>query len=542
MSNKKALTLLCVSLMSVEFCVRQAASLSQSGVRQAASLSSHVNWLRDAAMGEHRQAGSLSNPGAPFVATLIINEYLADPPAGSAGDANGDGTRDSAQDEFVELVNNGAVALNVGGFTTSDSTSVRFAIPAGKIIPAGESAVVFGGGTPTGPFGNAAANGLVFAVGGGGLSLNNGGDTITVKDNLSATVDSVTYTSVEGNAHQSITRSPDVTGGFVQHSTAAGSGGALFSPGARVNGAPFTTTDPVINSISPDSAVAGVGTVSIVIAGSNFEMGSQARVDGTPVTTSFTSPSELSAEIPSSVTGVAGIHLVTVRNPIMAVSNAVNFTVLGRLGINEYLADPPDGTAGDANGDGTRDSAQDEFIEIVNRTGIAINVSGFTIRDADAQRFVFPSGTTIPANEVAVIFGGGTPTGDFGNATANGLVFTAPLALNNGGDTITLSDASSLVVETLTYGSAEGNANQSINRNPDIIGTTFAPHSTITGSGGRLFSPGTLVNGSPFTAPGPIISHISPAGTIAGSGIVSITVTGQHFESGSEVRVDGTPV
>ena len=30
---------------------------------------------------------------------------LADPPSGTPGDANGDGTRSSSQDEFVELAN-----------------------------------------------------------------------------------------------------------------------------------------------------------------------------------------------------------------------------------------------------------------------------------------------------------------------------------------------------------------------------------------------------------------------------------------------------
>src|SRR5262249_35902067 len=121
---------------------------------------------------------------SPQAATVTINEYLADPPAGALGDANGDGTPDATQDEFVELVNTGAAAINIGGFTVSDSTAVRFTVPPGAIIPAGESAVVFGGGHPTGSFGNAAANGLVFVAGSSGLSLNNGGDTITVKDNF----------------------------------------------------------------------------------------------------------------------------------------------------------------------------------------------------------------------------------------------------------------------------------------------------------------------------------------------------------------------
>jgi len=484
-------------------------------------------------------------PLSPQTATLIINEYLADP-AGSAagdlaGDANGDGIRDSADDEFVELVNDGAAPLDVGLFTISDATQVRFTVPAGKVIPPGESAVVFGGGTPTGAFGNATANGLVFTAGSGGLSLNNGGDTITVKDNLAATVTSVTFGSSEGGANQSITRSPDITGAFTTHSTAAGSGGALFSPGARVNGAPFTSTDPVIASISPEGAIAGSGDVTMTVTGINFESGSTVRVNGSPVFTGFFSAMELVAQIPSSVTDAAGTYLITVQNLGGAISNAVAFTVLGQIGINEYLADPPDGLIGDANGDGTRDSAQDEFVEIVNRTGTPIDVGGFTVRDADQQRFTFPPGSIIPGGEAAVIFGGGSPQGDFGNARANGLLFTASLSLNNGGDTIELRNSSAVTVESITFGSTEGNASQSINRNPDVSGIPFATHSSIPGSGGRLFSPGTLVNGLPFTV-GPRITSIAPDSANKDAPPFDLAVLGSGFEGTSTVLIDGQAV
>ena len=474
-------------------------------------------------------------------ATLIINEYLADPPAGAAGDANGDGARDASQDEFVELVNSGAAPLDIGMFTISDVTQIRFTFPSGKVIPPGEAAVVFGGGTPTGAFGNAMANGLVFAAGGSGLSLNNGGDRIIVKDNMGAIVTSLTYGAAEGGAHQSITRSPDVTGGFVVHSTAPGSGGALFSPGSRLNGAPFTTTDPVIVSISPDGVIAGSGDVTIVVIGINFRGGAEVRVDGTPVFTALFSDTEVDAAIPASVTNTAGTHSVTVRNPNGAVSNSVNFTVLGQIGINEYLADPPDGLAGDANGDGARDSSQDEFVEIVNRSDAPIAVGNFSIRDADAQRFVFPSGTSIPAGEAAVIFGGGSPKGDFGNARANGLVFTATLSLNNTGDTITFKDAMGVTIESVTFGSTEGGAGQAINRNPDVSGIGFATHSSIAGSGGRLFSPGTQLDGSPFTL-GPRIASIAPDSAKQGDPPFDMKVTGSNFEGGSQVLIDGQPL
>ncbi|HSB08517.1 MAG TPA: lamin tail domain-containing protein [Blastocatellia bacterium] len=484
-------------------------------------------------------APSTSQDFSPQVATLIINEYLADPPP-AGGDANGDGVISAANDEFVEVVNNSAVALDVSLFTISDATSVRFTFPASKMIPPGEAAVVFGGGTPTGAFGNAAANGLVFTTS-GGLSLNNAGDTITIKDNTAAVVATLTFGSSEGNADQSITRNPDITGGFVTHSTATGSGGSLFSPGARVDGASLTPPNPLISSITPTVAIAASGDVTLMVTGSHFQMDGTVRVDGSAVSTTFQSANLLSATIPSAVTSVPGAHAVTVENPGPATSNAKFFTVLPGVGINEYLADPPDGPAGDANGDGTRDSAQDEFVEIVNRTSTPAGVGGFTISDADGVRFTFPPGTVIPANEVAVIFGGGTPTGDFGNAHANGLVFTAALSLNNGGDTITLKDNAANVVEFLTYGSSEGGANQSITRNPDGSGD-FVTHSTAAGSGGSLFSPGTRADGTFFTAPHPVISSVSPDSGVSGNGAVPITVNGTHFDPAANVLVDGSPI
>lgn len=474
----------------------------------------------------------------PESATLIINEYLADPPAGLAGDANGDGVRDATADEFVEIVNSGPAPVDISLFTISDATQTRFTVPSGKIIPAGEAAVVFGGGTPTGAFGNATANGLVFAVGGSGLSLNNGGDTITVKDNLGAVVDVVTYGATEGGAHQSITRSPDITGPFVEHSTAAGSGGALFSPGTRVSGAPFTTTDPVIASISPAGTIAGAGDVFIDVVGMNFHGGAEVRVNGNAIFTAFFSDTDLNAVIPGTVTNVAGTYAITVRNPDGAISNSVPFTVLASIGINEYLADPPDGLAGDANGDGVRDSADDEFVEILNRTDAPFDIGGFSISDADAQRFVFPSGTVIPAGEAAVVFGGGHPQGEFGSAGANGLVFTSGgLSLNNTGDTITLKNSAAAAIESVTFGSSEGGANQSLNRNPDGGGITFAPHSTIPGSAGRLFSPGAQVNGMPFTA-GPRLTSISPDSANLNSPPFDLTVEGSDFDGGAKVLID----
>ncbi|HEY7911460.1 MAG TPA: lamin tail domain-containing protein, partial [Blastocatellia bacterium] len=486
-------------------------------------------------------AFSLTASSVTQATPLVINEYLADPPDGLPGDANGDGARDSTADEFIEIINASFAPLNIGGFTISDSAQVRFTIPAGKIIPPGEAAVVFGGGMPTGAFGNAAENGLVFSIGGAGLSLNNGGDTITIKDGANQVVASLTFGASEGNANQSVTRSPDVTGNFTTHSSAAGSQGSLFSPGARANHLPFTTTAPVIDLLLPDAVIVGDEPLSVIVKGSNFTADSEAQIDGVAVQTFFLSATELEAEIPPLFRSAPALRAVTVRNPGGALSNQALLTVLAAVGINEFLADPPDGPPGDANGDGARSSSDDEFIEIINRAASPADVGGFSIRDGDGLRFTFPPGTVIPANETAVIFGGGSPAGEFGNARANELLFTAPLSLNNTGDTITLIDREARAVEAVSYGAAEGSANQSMNRNPDSAGSRFAPHSTIAGSGGRLYSPGAQINGSPFTA-APRIIEIIPTSAPLGTPPFDATVRGSGFDPSSIAFIDSAPV
>ena len=151
--------------------------------------------------------------------------------------------------------------------------------------------------------------------------------------------------------------------------------------------------------------------------------------------------------------------------------------------INEFLADP-DGVSGDANGDGTINTSEDEFIEIYNNTLSDIDISGYMINDSSGLRHTFTSGSVIPAGEVIVVFGGGTPTNIPCLSQVASVGF---LGLNNGGDTIILLDASSAIVTSYSYGS-EGGDNQSLGRDLDITGD-FKKHSQIT-SNPVDFSPG----------------------------------------------------
>lgn len=165
--------------------------------------------------------------------------------------------------------------------------------------------------------------------------------------------------------------------------------------------------------------------------------------------------------------------------------------------LNEINIDP-DPVLGDANGDGVVNTGDDEFVEIVNISGSSLDISGWTLNDLTGVRHTFPSGTIISDGCAVVVFGGGEPTGSFGGSlvqtSSNGL-----LGLNNDGDTLTVYDLSAVVVFSYTYGS-EGGDNQSLTRDPDIIGPVpFKKHSTATGSGGALYSPGTRIDGAGFS-------------------------------------------
>src|SRR5262249_48948145 len=135
---------------------------------------------------------------------------------------------------------------------------------------------------------------------------------------------------------QSITRSPDVTGGFAGHLTASGSSGRLFSPGTRIDGSTFTAPVPFIATISPESAVVSAGETEVALFGSAFQPASQVVVDGEVLITSFSASTLLTAVIPASVINQPGAHALTVRNAL-TISNAVTFTVLAAVGINELL-------------------------------------------------------------------------------------------------------------------------------------------------------------------------------------------------------------
>jgi hypothetical protein len=173
--------------------------------------------------------------------------------------------------------------------------------------------------------------------------------------------------------------------------------------------------------------------------------------------------------------------------------------LFGQLIINEICYDPSNsGLEGDTNGDGQYSQDEDEFLELYNTTGRNLDISGYTIYDAENLVLGTPNhtvapNTIIPPAGVFVLFSGGTPTGDFGGAVVQTSTF-GDLNMNNRGDTVYIFDAMGAVVDTFDIEPLSNNPNESYTRNPDVTGA-FEQHGD---NFPYLFSPGLRVDSTAF--------------------------------------------
>jgi hypothetical protein len=143
--------------------------------------------------------------------------------------------------------------------------------------------------------------------------------------------------------------------------------------------------------------------------------------------------------------------------------------------ITEVLYAVPNSDDGDANKDGTRQAAGDEFVELINPHERAIQLFGYTLTDRNPEKkgqfkFTFPA-LELPAGGVVVVFNGFEsswsgvgPVGDSTKAPSGpnesfhgAYVFTARASSSriswaNGGDFVLLSDPSSQPIECVTWG------------------------------------------------------------------------------------------
>lgn len=146
---------------------------------------------------------------------MMINEVLANEPA----------LQTSA--EFVELYNGSRKWVRLGGWTISDSLSVRHEFPVGTELAPGKAIVVTGGAfVMTGESASQAASE-------GSLGLNNGADTVTVLDGSGNLADEVSFDDQPyDGVSMTRERDGDASTDFMWHSSMSAS---YHSAGQRID-------------------------------------------------------------------------------------------------------------------------------------------------------------------------------------------------------------------------------------------------------------------------------------------------------------------
>ncbi|WP_371817305.1 lamin tail domain-containing protein [Myxococcus sp. CA051A] len=202
------------------------------------------------------------------------------------------------------------------------------------------------------------------------------------------------------------------------------------------------------------------------------------------------SAGSLSWTLPATASTTARVRVTDTSDASITDTSNATFSIAtgggggtGTLIINEVLVNE---AGSDVNG---------EFVELVNTGTAALSVAGWTVSDSASVRHTFPSGTSVPAGGVLVVFGGaaGIPSGTPGAVAAT----TGTLGLSNSGDTVTVKNASGTVVDTATLSSTmAGTDGVSANRSPDVgSSATFVLHTSLSS---LSTSPGRRASGASF--------------------------------------------
>src|SRR5207249_55325 len=85
--------------------------------------------------------------------------------------------------------------------------------------------------------------------------------------------------------------------------------------------------NPTITSISPNSTIAGSGQFTLTVSGTNFDSTSKVNWNGSALTTTFVSSTQLTAIVPGANVAAPGTASVTVKNSTGSASNSQTFTI-----------------------------------------------------------------------------------------------------------------------------------------------------------------------------------------------------------------------
>ncbi len=320
----------------------------------------------------------------------------------------------------------------------------------------------------------------------------------------------------------------------------------VISPGGETSAAQnlVVVSTPVIDSISPPTAIAGSAAFELTVAGSGFEPGAVVKLNGTALPTTVIGAGAVFAEVTAAQVAIAEQASVVVANPAGATSNQQTLTVAAAP--TAVSIDPSSVTGGSAafiltvQGSGFAPGAAVEL------GGMALATTFVSSTELEAQ--VSPALVATAAQlNVAVVNPGPPP--QTSNAETLGVVSTPvinslePAAVVAGSGAVALSIAGSgfvsgSVVKLNTTAITTGfvSATELTAQITAAQVATAAQLSIAVGNPeGTVSSAQTLV-----VIAAPTISSIDPATVAADSASFILIVRGSGFASGAVVDLNGT--
>ena len=331
----------------------------------------------------------------------------------------------------------------------------------------------------------------------------------------------------------------------------------VFSPapgGGTSNSVDLNINNPTpsIASLSPASVLVAGEAFSLTVNGGNFINGAVVKFNGGDRNTSFVSGSQLTVQITAADVAAAGTFPVVVVNPAPGggASSAVDFTVNNPAPTISSISQNS-ATRGDA-----------EFVltvtgnNFINASVVKFNNSdrSTTFIDANHVSAQLTAADMSAAGVFSVLVANPGPGG--GNSSA--LDFT----VNNPAPTIASVTPTSALVGGASFTLTVNGSNfvdgsvvkcNGSNRTTSLVSSSQLnaqmPASDIASAGILSITVFTPAPGGGSTStidfvvnnPLPVLTAISPTNIAAGSGGITVTLTGSGFENGSIARVNGSP-
>jgi uncharacterized protein (TIGR03437 family) len=350
-----------------------------------------------------------------------------------------------------------------------------------------------------------------------------------------------------------------VPAGLVHDAVPGGVSIQVKNPGAAPSNAVKLVIDPnpfgtQIISLSPDHAIAGGPPVTLTVTGERFVQGSTVLwVDfRTPLTTTFVSPTQLTATIPASLVATESVAPITVATPGIANSNTVSFPVVAvspTISVTGNGISPTSAIAGGpgftltVNGDGFIPAskvtgfvgATTTYVS-VNQLTVSVPASAIASVGTTVIQVVNPGPLTSPQAPVFTI-----------KAPTPAITSLSPSAVPPGGPdfTLTVNGSNFFPSAAVTWnGSALATTRLSATQM-----TALVPAALTAAAGTAKIS---VVNDGPVSSnevafsisssPAPSLVSLNPSAAAPGGAAFTLTVAGTLFTANSKVQWNGAPL